>query len=64
MDEMFWLSKTCQVAIYIINDQSHYIKVALGDIFMEDKIRFGMVLGWMVGNANKGPSKGKVVWFL
>ena len=47
MDEMFELSNTCQVATYIIHDQSHYIKVALGDIFMEEKIRFGMVLGWM-----------------
>ena len=44
MDEMFELSNTCQVATYIIHDQSHYIKVAQGDIFMEQKMRFGLVL--------------------
>ena len=25
-------------------DQSHYIEVAQGDVFMEQKMRFGMVL--------------------
>ena len=27
--------------------QSHYIEVALGDIFMEQKMLFGLVLGWL-----------------
>ena len=45
MDEKFELSNTCQVATYIIHDQSHYIEVPQGDIFMEQKMRFGMVLG-------------------
>ena len=26
--------------------QSHYIEVTQGDIFMEQKMRFGLVLGW------------------
>ena len=30
---------------HILAGQSHYIKVALGDIFMEQKMRFGLVLG-------------------
>ena len=34
--------------------QSHYIEVAQGDIFMEQKMWFGLVLGWMsIGNTEK-----------
>ena len=56
MDEMFELSNTCQVATYIIHDQSYYIEVAKGDIFMEQKMRFGMVLGlWQYWKNYWGP---------
>ena len=42
-----WLLKTlinCSLPI-IFCDQSHYIEVAQGDIFMEQKMWFGLVLG-------------------
>ena len=32
--------------LYYCN-QSNYIEVAQGDIFMEQKMRFGLVLGWL-----------------
>ena len=28
-------------------NQSHYIKVTQGDIFMEQNMRFGLILGWL-----------------
>ena len=36
--------------------QSHYIEVAQGDIFMKQKMRFELVLGWMAKlKKNWGP---------
>ena len=30
-----------------IGNQSHYIEVAQGAIFMEQNMRFGLILGWL-----------------
>ena len=45
---------TLKVYLYIQNTitakhtrQSHYIEVAQGDIFMEQKMRFELGLGWL-----------------
>ena len=46
-------------ALRISYTQSQYIEVVQGDIFMEQKMRFGLVLGWfwagfgLVGNTEK-----------
>ena len=44
---------TLKVYLYIQNTvtakhtrQSHYTEVAQGDVIMEQKMRFGLVLGW------------------
>ena len=40
----------CRCLLYtatVVCDQSHYIEVAQGDIVMEQKMRFGLVLGEM-----------------
>ena len=37
--------KLSETRMACIRDQSHYIEVALGDIFMEQKMRFELVLG-------------------
>ena len=56
MDEMFELSNTCQVATYIIHDQIYYIEVAQEDIFMEQKMRLGLLLGRLaISGKNLGP---------
>jgi hypothetical protein len=39
--------------------QSHYIEVAQGDIFMEQKMRFGLVLGWLV---KVSKSQKQIIW--
>ena len=36
------------------NCQSHYIEVAHRDIFMEQKMRFGLVWGWLAITEKKG----------
>ena len=33
--------------VHISLNQSQFIEVAQGDIFMERKMRFGLVLGWL-----------------
>ena len=38
---------TGKLATTISLNQSHYIGVAQGDILMEQKMRFGLVLGWL-----------------
>ena len=40
----FWLGHVMSLNI---DDQSHYIKVMEEDIFMEQKMVFGLVLGWL-----------------
>jgi hypothetical protein len=40
-----FLSPACIAALCSYYQQIHYIEVAQGDIFMEQKMRFGLVLG-------------------
>ena len=37
----------CEAHSIVVCMQSHYIEVAQGDIFMEQKMLFGLVLGWL-----------------
>ena len=41
------LSNSSVLILRICNYQSHCIKVPQGDVFMEQKMRFGLVLGWL-----------------
>jgi hypothetical protein len=34
--------------LYLVSTQSHYIEVAQGAIFMEQNMRFGLILGRLV----------------
>ena len=49
---MFCKYVLLQQVIFDLNQQ-HYIKVPKGDIFMEQKMRLGLVLGWLAIHTKK-----------
>ena len=53
-ESLFFSTSILQLFEY--HEQSYYIEVVQGDIFMEQKMRFGLVLGWFaILKKNWGP---------